>query len=255
MKLLEEEKKEKREEEERKERKRTKEREKKHRRKERQKGKEREKEKYCSVSSITSVALDVSNEESSRSIEVEENVAINCKDSVGDTDDIIVSKPDSTNVEGEQFLNGHSPSSLQNQIFDGPDGDGMEVKDGNGPYTERSKFSRHQLKFRKDGQFDPSLKRCARRQFAVVSESSPVHRSEPRFQGENFEAPSRSINGLSRQLKISSARSNGQLCGVKCTEKFQCSTARVTDMIATLAVALNTMSIEPRWRHMFLQLE
>ncbi|KAK8280021.1 hypothetical protein V6Z12_D09G148800 [Gossypium hirsutum] len=185
---------------------------KKHRRKERLKGKEREKEKYCSVSSITSVALDVSNEESSRSIEVEENVAINCKDSVGDTGDIIVSRPDSTNVE-EQFENGHSPLSLQNQIFDSPDGDVMEVKDGNGPFTERSKFSWERLKFRKDGQFDSSLKRCPRRQVAVVSESASVHRSQPRYQGENFEAPSRSINGLNRQLKISSERSSGQLCG------------------------------------------
>ncbi|TYJ18662.1 hypothetical protein E1A91_A09G138600v1 [Gossypium mustelinum] len=181
---------------------------KKHRRKERLNGKAREKEKYCSVSSITSVALDVSNEESSRSVEVEENVAINCKDSVGDTGDIIVSRPDFTNVE-EQFVNGHSPLSLQNQIFDSPDGDGME-----------------RLKFRKDGQFDSSLKRCARRQVAVVSESAPVHRSQPRYQGQNFEAPSRSINGLNRQLKISSARSSGQLCGVKCTEKFQCSNSQ-----------------------------
>ncbi|MBA0830164.1 hypothetical protein Goarm_014708 [Gossypium armourianum] len=185
----------------------------------------RKKEKYCSVSSITSVALDVSNEESSRSIEVEENVAINCKDSVGDTGDIIVSRPDSTNVE-EQFVNGHSPLSLQNQIFDSPDGDVMEVKDGNGPFTERSKFSWERLKFRKDGQFDSSLKRCPRRQVAVVSESAPVHRSQPRYQGENFEAPSRSINGLNRQLKISSERSSGQLCGVKCTEKFQCSNSQ-----------------------------
>ncbi|KAB2066107.1 hypothetical protein ES319_A09G136600v1 [Gossypium barbadense] len=225
MKLLEEEEKEKREEEERKERKRTKEQKKKHRRKERLNGKAREKEKYCSVSSITSVALDVSNEESSRSVEVEENVAINCKDSVGDTGDIIVSRPDFTNVE-EQFVNGHSPLSLQNQIFDSPDGDGMEVKDGNGPFTERSKFSWQRLKFRKDGQFDSSLKRCARRQVAVVSESAPVHRSQPRYQGQNFEAPSRSINGLNRQLKISSARSSGQLCGVKCTEKFQCSNSQ-----------------------------
>ncbi|KAK8336891.1 hypothetical protein V6Z11_A09G152500 [Gossypium hirsutum] len=224
MKLLEEEEKEKREEEERKERKRTKEQKKKHRRKERLNGKAREKEKYCSVSSITSVALDVSNEESSRSVEVEENVAINCKDSVGDTGDI-VSRPDFTNVE-EQFVNGHSPLSLQNQIFDSPDGDGMEVKDGNGPFTERSKFSWQRLKFRKDGQFDSSLKRCARRQVAVVSESAPVHRSQPRYQGQNFEAPSRSINGLNRQLKISSARSSGQLCGVKCTEKFQCSNSQ-----------------------------
>ncbi|KAK6232309.1 hypothetical protein QQP08_017618 [Theobroma cacao] len=227
MKLLEEEEKEKREEEERKERKRTKEREKKLRRKERLKGKEREKEKQCAESSITPVAPDVSKEESSPSIEVEENIAISCRDSVSDTGDIIVSRPGSPDIE-EQFLDGHSTSSLQNHSFDSPDAEGTKEKDGNGSFTmEQSKFSRRRLKFRKDGPFDPSPKWSDRRRFAAVSESAPVSRSEPRYQIENFEAPSRSINGLNRQLRISSAKPNGRNCGVKYTEKFQCSNGRV----------------------------
>ncbi|XP_021281831.1 uncharacterized protein LOC110414752 [Herrania umbratica] len=227
MKLLEEEEKEKREEEERKERKRTKEREKKLRRKERLKGKEREKEKKCAESSITPVSPDVSKEESSPSIEVEENITISCRDSVSDTGDIIVSRPGSPDIE-EQFLDGHFTSSLQNHSFDSSDAEGTKVKDGNGSFTvEQSKFSRRRLKFRKDGPFDPSPKWSDRRRFAAVSESAPVNRPEPRYQIENFEAPSRSINGLNRQLRVSSAKSNGRNCGVKYTEKFQCSNGRV----------------------------
>ncbi|MBA0728499.1 hypothetical protein Golax_001395 [Gossypium laxum] len=225
MKLLEEEEKEKREEEERKERKRTKEREKKLRRKERLKGKEREKEKKCAES--TTVFPDVAKEESSLTHEVEENIVINCRDSVSDTGDIIVSRPGSPDVQDEQFLDGHSTSSLQNHSSDSPDAEGTKVKDGNGSFImEQSKFSRRRLKFRKDGQFDPSMKWCDRRRFAVVSESTPVNRSEPRHQSENFEAPSRNINGSNRQLRITNEKSNGRNCGVKYTEKYQCSNGR-----------------------------
>ncbi|KAK8302933.1 hypothetical protein V6Z11_D04G118400 [Gossypium hirsutum] len=225
MKLLEEEEKEKREEEERKERKRTKEREKKLRRKERLKGKEREKEKKCAES--TTVFPDVAKEESSLTHEVEENIVINCKDSVSDTGDVIVSRPGSPDVQDEQFLDGHSTSSLQNHSSDSPDAEGTKVKDGNGSFImEQSKLSRRRLKFRKDGQFDPSMKWCDRRRFAVVSESTPVNRSEPRHQSENFEAPSRNINGSNRQLRITNVKSNGRNCGVKYTEKYQCSNGR-----------------------------
>ncbi|XVE75747.1 hypothetical protein DITRI_Ditri12bG0117700 [Diplodiscus trichospermus] len=229
MKLLEEEEKEKREEEERKERKRTKEREKKLRRKERLKGKEREKEKKCAGSSITPVVPDFSKEESSPTIEVEENIAINCRDSMSDTGDTVTltTVPGSPDVQGEQFLDGHSTSSMQYHTFDSPDGECTKVKDGKGSFTmEQSKFSRRRLKIRKDGQFDPSLKWSDRRQFAVIPESAPANRSEPRYQGENFEVPLRSINGLNRQLRISSAKSNGRNCGVKYTEKFQCFKSR-----------------------------
>ncbi|XP_022746905.1 uncharacterized protein LOC111296731 isoform X2 [Durio zibethinus] len=227
MKLLEEEEKEKHDEEERKEKKRTKEREKKLRRKERLKGKEREKEKKCAKSTISPVAPDVSKEESSPTIEVEETIAINCRDSVSGICDIIVSRPGSPDVQGKQFLDGHSTLSLQNHSFDSPDGEGAKLKDGNGSFTmEQSKFSSWRMKFRKDGQFDPSLKWSDYRRFAVVSESAPVNRSEPRYRSEIFEAPLRSINGLNRQSKISNAKSNGRNCGVKHTEKFQCPNSR-----------------------------
>ncbi|KAK5836033.1 hypothetical protein PVK06_011773 [Gossypium arboreum] len=226
MKLLEEEEKEKREEEERKERKRTKEREKKLRRKERLKGKEREKEKKC-AESTTPVFPDVAKEESSLTHEVEENIVINCRDSVSDTGDIIVSRPGSPDVQDEQFLDGHSTSSLQNHSLDSPDAESTNVKDGNGSFIkEQSKFSRRRSKFRKDGQFDPSMKWCDRRRFAIVSESAPVNRYEPRHQSENFESPSSNINGSNRQLRITNVKSNGRNCGVKYTEKYQCSNGR-----------------------------
>ncbi|XVF55983.1 hypothetical protein PTKIN_Ptkin06aG0079500 [Pterospermum kingtungense] len=219
MKLLEEEEKEKRDEEERKERKRTKEREKKLRRKERLKEKEREKGKKCAESSITSTDPDFSKEESSPSIEVEDNVS--------DTCDIIVSRPGSPDIQGEQCLDGHSSSSLQNHSSDSPNGEGGNLEDGNSSVTmEQSKFSHRRLKFRKDGEFDPSLKWSDCHRFAVVSESAPFNRSEPRYRSENFEAPSRSINGLNRQSRISNSKSNGRNCGVKYTEKFQCCNSR-----------------------------
>ncbi|KAE8713155.1 putative protein kinase [Hibiscus syriacus] len=47
-----------------------------------------------------------------------------------------------------------------------------------------------------------------------------------RYRSENFEVPSRSTNGLNRQSRISSAKSNSQNCGVKYTEKFQCPNSR-----------------------------
>ncbi|TYH31178.1 hypothetical protein ES288_A01G153100v1 [Gossypium darwinii] len=223
MKLLEEEEKEKREEEEQKERKRTKEREKKLRRKERLKGKEREREKKCADSSVTP---DFSKDVSSPNSKVEENVSINCRDSVCETNDIIVSTLGYPDDQGEQFLDGHLASSLQNHSFDSPD-EGTKVKDGNGSFpTEQSKFSRQRLKFRKDGQFDTSLTWSNRRRFPVVSESAPINRSEARYKSENFEAPSRSINGPNKQLRINSAKSNGRNCDVKYPEKFQCPNSR-----------------------------
>ncbi|GMI84798.1 hypothetical protein like AT3G58050 [Hibiscus trionum] len=226
MKLLEEEEKEKREEEEQKERKRTKEREKKLRRKERLKRKEREKEKKCAELSIAPAAPDLSEEVASTNIEVEENIAIDCRDTVSETGDIIVSTLGSLDDQGEQFLDEHSTSSLQTHSLDSPDGEDAKVKDGNGSFTmEQSKFSRRRLKFCKDGQFDTSVKWSDRRRFSV-SESPPVNRCEARYKSESFEAPSRSINGLNRQSRISSAKSNGWNCGVKYTEKFQCPNSR-----------------------------
>ncbi|KAE8661225.1 metal tolerance protein 4 [Hibiscus syriacus] len=189
MKLLEEEEKEKREEEERKERKRTKEREKKLRRKERLKGKEREREKK-SAESITPVSPNIAKEDSSLAVEVLENIAITCRDSVSDTGDIRVSGPGSPDVQADQFLDGNSTSSLQNHSFDSSNGEGTKIKDGNDPFImEQSKFSRRRLKFHKDSQLDPFTKwsdRCW-------------------------------------QSRISNAKSNGRNGSVKYTEKFRCS--------------------------------
>ncbi|XP_039057121.1 uncharacterized protein LOC120200316 [Hibiscus syriacus] len=198
MKLLEEEEKEKREEEE-----------------------EREK-KYAE--SITPVSPDIAKEESSLTVEVVGNIAITCRDSVSDTGDIIVSGPGSPDVQADQFLDGNSVSSLQNHSFDSSDGEGTKITDGNGTFIiEQSKFSRRRLEFHNDGQIDLSTKWSDRCQLAVVSESSPVNRSEPRQQSENFEASSSNFNGLNRQLRISNAKSNGRNGSVKYAEKFQCS--------------------------------
>ncbi|PPR96977.1 hypothetical protein GOBAR_AA23691 [Gossypium barbadense] len=164
---------------------------------------------------------------SSPNSKVEENVSINCRDSVCETNDIIVSTLGYPDDQGEQFLDGHLASSLQNHSFDSPDEEGTKVKDGNGSFpTEQSKFSRQRLKFRKDGQFDTSLTWSNRRRFPVVSESAPINRSEARYKSENFEAPSRSINGPNKQLRINSAKSNGRNCDVKYPEKFQCPNSR-----------------------------
>ncbi|KAK8562058.1 hypothetical protein V6N13_148809 [Hibiscus sabdariffa] len=223
MELLEEEEREKREEEERKERKRIKEREKKLRRKERLKGKEREKEKKC-AESITPVSRDIAKEDSSLTFEVEENIAITCRDSVSDTGDIIVSRPGSPDAQGDWFLDENSTSSLQNHSFDSPDGVGTKVKDGNDSFImEQSKFSHLRLIVHKDDQPDPSMKWSDRRRYSGVSESAPVDRSEPRHQSEDFEASSRNFSGLNRQSRISNAKSNGRNGGVKYTEKFRCS--------------------------------
>ncbi|KAK8593625.1 hypothetical protein V6N13_042810 [Hibiscus sabdariffa] len=226
MKLLEEEEKEKREEEERKERKRTKEREKKLRRKERLKGKERERGRKC-AESLTPASPDVSKEDSSLTVDVEESISITCRDSVSDTCDIIVSRTGSPDVQGDQILDGNSSSSLQNHSFDSPDGEGTKVKDGNGTFImEQSIFSHRGLKFHKDGQLDPSIKWSDQRRFAVASESAPFSRSESWHQSENFEASSRNFNGSNRQSRISNAKSNGRNGSVKYTEKFRCSNGR-----------------------------
>ncbi|PPD96741.1 hypothetical protein GOBAR_DD06231 [Gossypium barbadense] len=151
---------------------------------------------------------------------LEERIHVACKE-------IITLEKQRLDDQGEQFLDGHLASSLQNHSFDGPDGEGTKVKDGNGSFpTEQSKYSRRRLKFCKDGQFDTSLKWSDRRRFPVVSESAPVNRSEARYKSENFEAPSRSINGPNKQLRINSAKSNGRNCDVKYPEKFQCPNSR-----------------------------
>ncbi|GAV63978.1 hypothetical protein CFOL_v3_07496 [Cephalotus follicularis] len=227
MKLLEEEEKEKQEEEERKERRRTKEREKKLRRKERLKGKERDKEKRCLKSNQIPVLPDICEDELSRSVDEEKNIVITCRDSVSETGDNILSRPGSPDIRDEQFSNGCNTSTLENYSCDSHDGE--VIKDGNGSFTmEQSKFSRRRLKFQKD-ELDLSLKWTDRRRIAVASDCGSVNRYESRYHTDDFETPSRGINGSNRQSRINAPKSISRNCGIKFHEKFHCSNGRSSD--------------------------
>ncbi|KAJ4847231.1 hypothetical protein Tsubulata_035612 [Turnera subulata] len=231
MKLLEEEEKEKREEEERKERRRTKEREKKLRRKERLKGKEKDKEKKVTVSDDSSVLPDESKNEASADVDEETNNAVSCRDSVSETGDISLSRPGSPDIQDNHFSNGYASSTMQNDSYESPDGEFTDMRDGAGSFTvEQSRFSHRRSKFRKEAQPDPSFKWSDRRRFAIISDSGPVvNRSESRQQCDNFESPSRGINGLNRQSRINGPKSNGRNCGLKFSEKLHCPYNRVND--------------------------
>ncbi|CAL1370958.1 unnamed protein product [Linum trigynum] len=207
MKLLEEEEKEKREEEERKERRRLKEREKKLRRKERLKGKERDKDKQsCCGSNDVPLLLDaVKDDESSLTFSEEQlDNGASCRDSVSEAgDNNSVSSPGSPNTE-EQYSNGCTTFMEQNDSYDCLDGEVINGKDGsNGSFTvEQSKSSRRRLKCWKEVQLDSSLRWSDRR-------------------GGPIENPTRSINGSSRQLRISCGpKSNTRNCGLRFSEKF-----------------------------------
>lgn len=230
-KLLEEEEKEKREEEERKERRRMKEREKKQRRKERLKGKERDKDKKCSSSDQSPVVPDVLKEESSASFDEEPSNAISCRDSVSETGDVTVSRPGSPDIQDEQFSSGCTTSRMENYCYDSPDGELTSVKDGNVTFQmEQSKFSRRRLKLRKEIQLDSPLKWSDRRRYAVVSENgSMVNRSESRYLSDNYDTPSRTINGSNRQLWINASKSSVRNCSGKFNEKIHCSNNRMSD--------------------------
>ncbi|OAY43104.1 uncharacterized protein LOC110620361 isoform X2 [Manihot esculenta] len=227
MKLLEEEEKEKREEEERKERRRTKEREKKLRRKERLKGKERDKEKKCSESNDS---LEVSKDETSASVDEDPDNAVSNRDTVSETGDISISRPGFPNIQ-EQFSNGYATSAMQDGSCGSPDGEVTIVKDGMGSFMiEQSKFSRRRLKFRKEVPLDPSVKWCDGRRLANVSENGAmVSRSESRHYSDNFETPSRGLNGLNRQSRINGQKPNVRNCGLKFNEKFHSLNNRMND--------------------------
>ncbi|KAK9986612.1 hypothetical protein SO802_031563 [Lithocarpus litseifolius] len=225
MKLLEEEEKEKREEEERKERRRTKEREKKLRRKERLKEKEKDKEQKCSDSNQTTVPTDVSKEESSPSVDEEPNNPVSCQDAVSEVGDNILSWPGSPDIQ--ELSNGYITSIMQDHSFDCPNGEINYVKDWSGSFiADQSNFSRRRPKYRKEVQLDPSLKWSDRRRFSAA-ESGAVVRSEPRYYGDNFETPSRSIIGSNRQSRMNVPKSNNRHCGPKFHDKF--SSNRVSD--------------------------
>lgn len=225
MKLLEEEEKEKREEEERKERRRAKEREKKLRRKERLRGKGKEREKKCSQSNQISVA-DIPEEESAPSVDEEPNISGNL-DLLSETGEEAVSCMSvSVDVQDEQSLNGYINSE------DNPNGAFGSEKDGNGSFAiDHSKYSRRRLKFWKEYQLDQTSKWSDRRRFAVVSESGGmVSKSEPRYHGDGFETSSRSsFNGLNKQLRSNSTRSNIRTSGPKYGERLYCSHNRMND--------------------------
>ncbi|KAM1079327.1 hypothetical protein ACFX13_014410 [Malus domestica] len=231
MKLLEEEEKEKREEEERKERRRTKEREKKLRRKERLKGKEKDKDMECSEVNETPALDVVSKEESSLHADEEPNSSISCKDSVIEADDQILSRPGSPETRDEQFQKDFIILKSEDHCYESPDGEITNGRGDTGSFTvEQSKFSRRRLKYRREAQLDASLKWSDRHRYATVSDSaSVVSRSESRCNADNFETPSRVINGSNRQLRVNGPKSSGRHSGPKFTEKFLSPSNRMSD--------------------------
>lgn len=208
-----------------------KEREKKLRRKERLKGKERDKEKKSSSSEPSSVVPDVLKEESSASVDEEQSTAVSCRDSVSDTGDVIMSRPGSPEIQDEQFSNGCTTSTIENCCYDCPDGEVTSVKDENGTFQmEQSKFSRRRSRLRKEVQLDSPLKWSDRRRYAVVSDNGSMgNRSESRYHSDNYETPSRVINGLNRQLWTNTSKSSVRSSGGKFNEKIHCSSNRMSD--------------------------
>ncbi|CAL1372360.1 unnamed protein product [Linum trigynum] len=215
MKLLEEEEKEKLEEEERKERRRLKEREKKLRRKERLKGKERDKDKQSCGSNDVPLLLDaVKDDESSLTFSEEQlDNGASCRDSVSEAgDNNSVSSPGSPNTE-EQYSNGRTTFMEQNDSYDCLDGVVISGKDGSsGSFTiEQSKSSRRRLKCWKEVPLDSSLRWPDRR-------------------GRPIDNPTRSINGSSRQSRISSGpKSNTRNFGLRFSEKFNGANNRISE--------------------------
>ncbi|KAF5747733.1 hypothetical protein HS088_TW05G00460 [Tripterygium wilfordii] len=233
MKLLEEEEKEKREEEERKERRRTKEREKKLRRKERLKGKEREKEKRSPESNHTLVSLDVSKQHSAPNADEEPNNLVSYGDSLSETHDIVPSRTASPDILEEDFSNGFNSSKMQTHSYNCHDEEAGNVNDGTDPFmTEQSKYSRRRLKFQKEVQHDTSSssKWSDRRRFAVGSESAVwVNRFDSRYHRDNFETPSRGVNGSNRQIGKTASKPNGRNGSLKFSEKFHYSGNKTSD--------------------------
>ncbi|CAJ1967405.1 unnamed protein product [Sphenostylis stenocarpa] len=239
MKLLEEEEKEKREEEERKERKRTKDREKKLRRKERLKGKEKDTERKCSESIDVPGSPEQSKEELSPAADIEQN------NSVRGSNSVIVTEGDHPKVQDEDITRegstlrtqdcsydeceGDIGNVQQHHSHDDCDGDIANAQDRNGSSTvEQSKFYCQRHKYRKEFRLDAPTKWS--RPNAVVSENGVVvGRSEPVHYEDNFGMPSRGINGLNRQSRISAAKSNGRNIGHKCSERFYSSNSWMND--------------------------
>ncbi|MQL87942.1 hypothetical protein Taro_020503 [Colocasia esculenta] len=216
IKLLEEEEKEKREEEERKERKRTKEREKKLRRKERLKVKEKGRErKDTELKSLPSVLPSVSANESSSSTVDEPPTGLDSEDSIGDTEEMILSRPCSLDIIDE-------PSS-------GYVSSEINARDDNDAFVlEQSKSSRRKSRF-KNSHPDGASKWCDRRQYAIDNGVGCLHDdSEKVFHGYTM-ASSRYNNGEHRQFTANALKTNARDCGLKFSEKLYCSNNRVRD--------------------------
>ncbi|XP_010554888.1 PREDICTED: uncharacterized protein LOC104824482 isoform X2 [Tarenaya hassleriana] len=220
MKLLEEEEKEKREEEERKERKRAKEREKKLRRKERLKEKERGKGKKNPETNDKAMLPDAPHEEGSPNLDEETNNSTSCKESINETDDVDLSPPGFSDDQDEQCFDSCPSPNAENQCYDAPDGELINVEDENGCSTNDQPESVHlKAKFRKELQPDHAMgwsdkHRCSQN-------ASFVSRSEVRYHNDRLEAPSRCFNGSNRQLRVNISKGSSPN-GIKCNGKFQC---------------------------------
>ncbi|KAL3533974.1 hypothetical protein ACH5RR_007495 [Cinchona calisaya] len=238
MKLLEEEEKEKREEEERKERRRTKEREKKLRRKERLREKEKDREKKCSESNQHSVVPEISEQELTTIADDESNVTSN-GDFVSKTGEPIPSRSLSPDIQDEKLLDEFIPSDMPNHC-DSPDGEFSNTNDGTSPFPiDHLKYSRRNLKFRKEFQHDAYSKWFDRRRYAIASENSNlVSKYEPRHHSDNHES-AKSVNRSTKQLRIISSKSNIRNFGPKYGEKFPCSGSRIHDRHDSHACSCN----------------
>ncbi|GFZ03676.1 hypothetical protein Acr_16g0003000 [Actinidia rufa] len=185
MKLLEEEEKEKREEEERKERRRTKEREKKLRRKERLRVKEKDREKKSSESNQSPVIPD-----------------------------FLKGEDFAEHTQNEHLSNGSIISNMENHSDNSCDGEFSNAKVGTSLEIDHTEVPHWRPRFHKEFQLDPKLKWPDRRRFAVVSESrATVSKSDPRQHGDNFDIPSKSVNGLNRHNKSNQMDHMRENCG------------------------------------------
>ncbi|XAR68627.1 hypothetical protein NMG60_11003818 [Bertholletia excelsa] len=217
MKLLEEEEKEKREEEERKERRRTKEREKKLRRKERLRVKEKDKEKKSPETNHSPVVAD-GLKELSPSVDKQQNPEgwnLTCE--MVDAP----SRPLSPDTHDERILNESVITNFENQS---DDFDGEVFKEGNLLFAnDQSKASQRKQKFWKEFQSDPTLKWSDRRRFVGVLDSRGiVGKPESRHHGDSFEVSSKGVNGLNKQPRGNSMKSNPRNGGPKFNDRFRC---------------------------------
>ncbi|KAF6151774.1 hypothetical protein GIB67_010348 [Kingdonia uniflora] len=192
-KLLEEEEKEKREEEERKERKRSKEREKKMRRKERLKGKERDREDKCE-SNQNHADFNIEDHE--------ELTTVSSEDSISETGD---RSPD---IQDEHSTNSWGYSEIQNTNNEHYDEEELCTRED----FEDLKSSRWQPRYKKEIQSDQASKWC--------DEWQSVEEAHPRSYNGYTKNPSRCADGVNRESRNNSTKSNFRSFATKFDEKF-----------------------------------